>query len=136
MMNQSNCDILHTICEYCDQMHLKKICKLSKTHLITICEYCDQMHLKKICKLSKTHNRVAKYMLIHKFGKYELVFAKEYHHKIYLSCHEIPDKFYDKICILNLSYGKLTFLPESIGNLAQLQDLSVSDNRLTFLPES
>src|SRR5665647_1332181 len=104
--------------------------------LHVICEYCDQKHLKKFVTLSKKHYQVAKYSLIYKFEESELSCIKKYHYKIHLRTNLIPVTFHQQIVILDLSYSKLTSLPESIGSLTQLQNLYVDNNQLTFLPDS
>jgi hypothetical protein len=48
---------------------------------------------------------------------------------------QIPDIF-PCIIRLRLNNNRLTSLPESFGNLAQLQRASINDNQLTSLPES
>ena len=52
----------------------------------------------------------------------------------YNTFNEIVD--YDKIIKLNCYYNQLTLLPESIGNLINLQYLHCSYNRLSSLPDS
>src|SRR5665647_14644 len=104
--------------------------------LHAICEYCDQAHLKKFVTLSKKHNQVAKYSLIYTFEESELLCIKKYHHKIHLKTNLIPVTFHQQIVILNLSYSKLTTLPDSIGQLSQLRELYVAGNQLTTLPDS
>src|SRR5665647_343915 len=104
--------------------------------LHAICEYCDQTHLKKFITLSKKHNQVAKYSLIYTFEESELPCIKKYHYKIHLKTHLIPVTFHQQIVILNLSYSNLTTLPDSIGQLTLLQKLDVSGNQLTTLPDS
>src|SRR5665647_3658483 len=91
--------------------------------LHAICEYCNQKHLKKFITLSKKHNQVAKYLLIYKFKNDEFPCIKKYHYKIHLKTNLIPVTFHQQIVILDLSYSNLTSLPDSIGSLTQLQEL-------------
>src|SRR5665647_1553216 len=103
--------------------------------LHVICEYCDQKHLKKFVTLSKKHYQVAKYSLIYKFEESELSCIKKYHYKIHLRTNLIPVSFHQQIIILDLSSSKLTSLPESIGQLSQLHKLYVFENKLISLPD-
>src|SRR5665647_2888569 len=104
--------------------------------LHVICEYCDQKHLKKFVTLSKKHNQVVKYSLIYKFEESELSYIKKYHYKIHLKTNLIPVSFHQQIVILHLSFSNLTSLPDSMGSLTQLQELYVCYNQLTSLPDS
>ena len=102
--------------------------------LYTISSYCNQKILKNFTLLSKKYHQAAQSLLIHTF--YNLIDCNKYHHKINLKCSNIPTSHWHLIVVLDLSYSKLTSLSESIGQLTQLQVLSVHRNQLTSLPDS
>ena len=128
---------------YSKNIHTTKNCNMLSVNYdvsVIILEYCEQKVIKKVNVLSKKWHNIAKYELIYTFSKKNLKYINDtYHHKIHLTrtnIGDIPNIYYDRICILNLSCNQLTELPESIGQLVCLQVLSVIWNKLTVLPES
>jgi len=89
--------------------------------LYIICNYLAQKYLKKFSYLSKKYHDVAKYLLVHKFAEDDAKYINDDHHRIHLKFNTVPNIYHDKICVLNLNCSSLISLPESIGQLSQLQ---------------
>src|SRR5665647_2464628 len=105
-MNLLNYNILHEICEYCDQAHLKK--------------YHYKIHLGTNLIPVSFHQQI----VILDLSSSNLTFLPDCIGQL------------TQLRNLNVWNNQLTSLPDSIGQLTQLQNLYVFNNQLTSLPDS